>query len=224
VAALAPVAPEGGFLLLVTSRGEVKRVEAAVFANSHASGSAAYDMPPRDSLVAVLPHAAGDHALLHSAHGQALRIDLDKLRPVKSPGAGGVAGMRLDAGDEIVAVTLAREEERVLVVHGSGHAKIVPVELYPVKGRGTGGVQSAAPDVPRREPAGLVATACALPEHGSALVLTLSGAILEVAAASLEPSARAAVSRPLVPLVVGDEVVASVAVPTVAPALTPSAT
>ena len=162
-----------------------------MFANSHASGSAAYDVPPGDHLVAVLPHAAGDHALLHSAHGQALRIDLDRLRPVKSPVAGGVAGMRLDAGDEIVAVTLARDDERVLVVHGSGHAKIVPVELYPVKGRGTGGVQSAAPDVPRREPAGLVATACALPEHASALVLTLSGAIVEVAATALEAGARA---------------------------------
>ena len=132
--------------------------------------------------------------------------------------------MRLDTGDEVVAVTLARDEERLLVVHGSGHAKVVPVELYPVKGRGTGGVQSAAPDVPRREPAGLVATACALPEQGSALVLTMSGALVDVAAASIEPAARAAVSRPLVQLVVGDEVVGSVAVPLAAPAVLPAAT
>ena len=49
VAALAPLEPEGGFLLLVTARGEVKRVEASVYASSHASGSAAYDVPGRRS-------------------------------------------------------------------------------------------------------------------------------------------------------------------------------
>ena len=149
VAALAPLEPEGGFLLLVTARGEVKRVEASVYASSHASGSPAYDVPDGDRLVAVLPHGEGAHALLHSARGQSLRIDLDRLRPVKSPGAGGVAGMRLDGGDEIVAVTPARDGDLLLVAHAGGHAKVVPVELFPVKGRGTGGVQSAA----RRHPA-----------------------------------------------------------------------
>jgi DNA gyrase subunit A len=219
LAALAPLAPEGGHLLLVTAGGEVKRVEAAVFASSHGGGSAAYDLPPGDRLVAVLAHAAGDHALLHSARGQALRVDLDRLRPVKSPTAGGVAGMRLDAGDEVVAVTLARDEERLLVVHAGGHAKLVPVELYPVKGRGTGGVQSAPTDVPKRDPAGPVAGACSLGENQAALVLTLSGAIVEVAPAALEPVARAAVSRPLVPLVVGDEVLGAVADVAALPAL-----
>ena len=182
-----------------------------MFASSHGGGSTACDLPPGDRLVAVLPHAAGDHALLHSARGQALRIDLDRLRPVKSPAAGGVAGMRLDAGDELVAATLARDGERILVLHAGGHAKLVPAELYPVKGRGTGGVLSAPSDLPRRDPAGPVAAACALAEDQAALVVTLSGAIVTIAPGALEPVARAAVSRPLLPLVVGDEVVAAVA-------------
>jgi DNA gyrase subunit A len=213
VAALAPLEPEGGFLLLVTARGEVKRVEASVFASSHASGSPAYDVPDGDRIVAVLAHGEGAHALIHSSRGQSLRVELDKLRPVKSPGAGGVAGMRLDGGDEVVAVTLARDGDLLLVAHASGHAKAVPVELFPVKGRGTGGVQSASIDTPRREPAGPVAAACTMAPGDDALVLSLSGAFTAVSPGSLEPVARAAVSRPLAALVVGDEIVAALAVP-----------
>ena len=105
---------------------------------------------------------------------------------MKSPGAGGVAGMRLDGGDEVVAVTPARDGDLLLIVHAGGHAKAVPVELFPVKGRGTGGVQSASLDTPRREPAGPVAAACTLAPEDDALVLSLSGAFTEVAAGSLE--------------------------------------
>ena len=89
----------------------------------------------------------------------------------------------------------------------------MPVELFPVKGRGTGGVQSASTDTPRREPAGPVAAACTLAPEDDALVLTLSGAFAEVAGGIARAVARAAVSRALVPLVVGDEIVAAVAVP-----------
>ena len=98
-------------------------------------------MPDGDRIVAVLAHAEGAHALLHSARGQTLRIELDRLRPVGRAGGGGVAGMRLDGGDEIVAVRPAAHGDPPLVGHAGGHAKLVPVELFPVKGRGTGGAE-----------------------------------------------------------------------------------
>ena len=74
-------------------------------------------------------------------------------------------------------------------------------------------MQSASTDTPRREPAGPVAAACTLAPEDEALLLSLSGALTVVPAGSLEPSVRAAVSKPLVTLVVGDQLVAAVAVP-----------
>ncbi len=200
--------PDGGHVLLVTARGEVKRCEAAVYAQSHSGGSPAYDVPPGDELVAVVPHGAGDEALLHAASGKTLRIALDAIRPVKSPAAGGVAGMRLDAGDRVVAATLAGPALQ-LVLHEGGNGKAVPSEEYPVKGRGTGGVASSPTDAPRRAPAGPIAAAAAVEEGGRALVVTLSGAAHVVEATGVE-GGRATVSRPLVDVLLGDEVVGAI--------------
>jgi DNA gyrase subunit A len=206
LAALVPVAPEGGFLLIVTERGEVKRTEAGVFAASHQGGSPALDVPDGDRVVAVVPHAEDDHVLVHSAHGKTLRIEASRLRPVKSAAAGGVAGMRLDAGDRVVAAGVARGSALV-VAHELGHVKVVSLDEYPVKGRGTGGVQSATVGAPRREPAGPVAAATALEPGAQAIVISAAGTIARVAGEAASPVTRAAVSRPLAALAVGDEIV-----------------
>jgi DNA gyrase subunit A len=208
---LLPLAPAGGHVLLVTERGEVKRSEASIYAGSHMGGSPAIDLPDGDRVVAVVGHGDGDEILLHSAHGRTLRFDASKVRPVKSAGAGGVAGMKLDRGDRIVAAGVA-SGDLLLVMHELGHGKAVPLDEYPVKGRATGGVMSANPGVPKKEPAGPVVAAVSLPAAGEAMVLTASGGLARFAVAQLEPSSRAAVSRHLVDVVVGDEVVAAIGI------------
>ena len=199
----------------MTARGEVKRVEASVYANEPRVGvGRPTTCPTATASSRSCRTARAPTRCCTRPAARALRIELDRLRPVKSPGAGGVAGMRLDGGDEIVAVTLARDGDLLLVVHAGGHAKAVPVELFPVKGRGTGGVQSASIDTPRREPAGPVAAACTLAPEDDALVLSLSGAFTEVAAGSLEPvGPRRGLRARWCTLVVGDEIVAALAVP-----------
>ena len=147
-------------MLLVTERGEIKRSEAAIYAGSHMGGSPAIDLPDGDRVVAAVAHGDGDEILLHSAHGRTLRFDAGKVRPVKSAAAGGVAGMNLDRGDRVVAAGVATGD-LLLVMHELGHGKAVPLDEYPVKGRATGGVVSANPGVPKKEPAGPVAAAVA---------------------------------------------------------------
>jgi DNA gyrase subunit A len=209
LAALCPVEPAEGFLLLVTAGGEIKRSEAGVFATSHLGGSPAIDLPSGDALVAVVPHAEGDDLLLHSAAGKTLRIEAARLRPVKSPAAGGVAGMRLDPGDRVIAAGAARGDV-LLVVHERGHGKAVALADYPRKGRGTGGVQSAAIDGPRRDPAGPVAGALALAAGEAAYVLSAAGSLARVVASELEPLGRATVSRGLADVAAGDRISAVV--------------
>ncbi len=210
LAGLAPLAPVGGHVLLVTAGGEIKRCEAAVFAGSHMGGSPAFDLPAGDAVVAVVPHADGDEILLHTAHGRTLRLAAAKVRPVKSAGAGGVAGINLDRGDRVVAAGVAAGD-LVLVMHELGHGKVVPLGEYPLKGRATGGVVSANPGAPKRQPAGGIAAAAAVPAAGEVLVMTASGGLARIAVGQLEQSARAAVSRPLVDVVVGDEIVTALA-------------
>ena len=61
--------------------------------------------------------------------------------------------MNLDRGDRVVAAGVATGDV-LLVMHELGHGKAVPLAEYPVKGRATGGVVSANPGVPKKEPAG----------------------------------------------------------------------
>ena len=105
-------------------------------------------MPEGDRLLAVVPHGPGDDAILQARDGKALRLALDGIRPVKTASAGGVAGMRLERGDEVVGATRAVDDDVLLVLHRRGAGKAVPVREYPAKGRGTGGVVSAATDTP----------------------------------------------------------------------------
>jgi DNA gyrase subunit A len=120
--------------------------------------------------------------------------------------------MNLERGDRVVAAGVARGDT-LLVMHELGHGKAVPLDEYPLKGRATGGVVSANPGVPKKAPAGPVTAAVALPAAAEAMVLTASGGFARFAVAQLEPASRAAVSRHLVDVVVGDEVVAAIAIP-----------
>jgi len=113
--------------------------------------------------------------------------------------------MNLAAGDEIVAA-LRVEGTMLLVVHEHGLGKAVNIADYPLKGRGTGGVQSSSADLPRREPAGRVAGAACLSATDQAIILTAGGALGRVPAASMETVSRAAVTRRLLDLAAGDEV------------------
>ena len=118
-------------------------------------GTPAYDVPEGDRLLAVVPHGPGDDAILQARDGKALRLALDGIRPVKTASAGGVAGMRLERGDAVVGATRAVDDDVLLVLHRRGAGKAVPVHEYPAKGRGTGGVVSAAtghPEAHARRP------------------------------------------------------------------------
>jgi DNA gyrase subunit A len=213
LAALAHPRPAGGYLLFATAGGEVKRCEARSLGAIPEEGGPAYDVPEGDRLIAVVPHGPGDDAILQARGGKALRLELDAIRPVKTASAGGVAGMRLERGDEVVAATRAADGELLLVLHRRGAGKAVPVADYPRKGRGTGGVVSASPDTPRRSPAGPIHAACAAAADAEVLVVTSAGALLRTRPGAGEPATRATVSRQVARTDAGHEVVAALRVP-----------
>ncbi len=201
LAALAPATAE--FLLLVSEQGEIKRCQPASLAGTHGMPSPAFGMPSGDRLVAVVAHAEGAEILIATASGKVLRAAMQPIRPVKSASAGGVAGIKLAAGDRVVGACLAGDGD-LYVAHESGFGKRVPLVDIPTKGRGGGGVALAAPDKPSKDPAGFVSAIACSSEPPAAVLL--SGQITTLPGS--EPTARAAVSRPLIDVVVGDEVVA----------------
>jgi DNA gyrase subunit A len=191
------------FVLLVTEGGEIKRCTPDSLSGSHGTPTPACGLPDGDRLVAAVAHVEGAEILIATAGGKVLRTAMKPIRPVKSASAGGVLGMKLAPGDRVIGACAVTPGD-LYVAHESGFGKRVAIADIPSKGRGGGGVALAAPDKPSKEPAGLVsAIACA---ETAPVATLLSGQILPVP--ETEAVNRAAVSRPLVDTMVGDEVVA----------------
>lgn len=195
-------AGEFSHALLVTSGGLVKRVEWAMLAGSHAGGITCFNIPDGDQLVGVVGHNEDDAVILSSAAGQALRLEMSKIRPVQSGNAGGVAGMKLAGGDNVVFASRA-VGENLLVIHEEGAAKQVALRDYPTKGRGSQGVSSAAIDKPSRAPAGAIVVSAAV-AGTEAVVFTERGQLVGLDLSALPPVARPVVSRPTLTLGPGD--------------------
>ena len=80
-----------------------------------------------------------DDVLLTSRKGQTVRFDENEARAM-GRATGGVIGMKLRKGDEVIAIDVADDEADLLVVTENGYGKRTRVAEYPRKGRGTMGV------------------------------------------------------------------------------------
>ena len=87
-------------------------------------------------------HASpGDDILMVSRSGQAIRFSEKAARPMGRATAG-VQGMRLRKDDEVIAISVAQDDDDLLVVTEQGYGKRTPVRDYPRKGRGGLGVKT----------------------------------------------------------------------------------
>jgi DNA gyrase subunit A len=203
VAAVLPADSEK-WLVIVTAGGEIKRIAADVLSNSYAGGVPYMGVADGDRVIAVLEHDEADEVLAHTAHGKVLRTELAKINPKKGGAAGGMALMKLSGDDRIVSASVASGDVLV-VLHETGMAKAVKLDDYPVKGRGGGGVASADPAKPAKEPAGPVSLAVPAGSKDEFTLVTARGQMFTLSAAKLPLTARGpASSKPWVEIGPGD--------------------
>jgi DNA gyrase subunit A len=113
-------AGEAPYYLLVTSRGQIKRLPSATLDAAHPGGIICCRVPDGDRIVAVVPHGEDDEIVIGKANGQVLRLETgSKLRPVATAAAGTVAGVKVDADDRVVSAAVATGEF-LLSLHETG--------------------------------------------------------------------------------------------------------
>ena len=74
-----------------------------------------------------------------SRKGSTIRFNEDEVRPM-GRAASGVRGMKMKAGDEVVAVDVARDDTAILMVTSAGYGKRTQLDKFNVQGRGGQGV------------------------------------------------------------------------------------
>lgn len=126
------------FILFITKKGYIKKVELSEFNNIRRSGIIAIKLDEGDSLIDAILTDGKSEVLIATAMGYALRIREKMIRPM-GRNARGVTGIRLKEADYVCAVARVTPEAELIVVTEIGYGKRVSVDEFSVHGRGTRG-------------------------------------------------------------------------------------
>ncbi|GEL93787.1 DNA gyrase/topoisomerase IV subunit A [Cellulomonas composti] len=153
VVALASLAADAPTLALATAQGVVKRVAAGDVPGNKDTWEVVA-LRDGDEIVGATGAADDAELVLVSSDASLLHFPASAVRP-QGRAAGGMAGINLASGCQVVAFAVvpagAAVDAVVVTVAGSssalpgtqpGSAKVSPFEVYPAKGRATGGVRA----------------------------------------------------------------------------------
>jgi DNA gyrase subunit A len=165
---------EGRYLVFATRKGLVKKTEFAAYNTPiKADGIIAINIRPDDELVAVRRTSGGDDVIMVSHSGHASRFNESAVRPMGRD-TSGVRGMNVERGDNrVLAMDIARDDTELLVVTENGYGKRTAISEYPVKGRGTMGVQT----IKLTEKKGGLAGALIVREHQELVFISAQGMV-----------------------------------------------
>jgi DNA gyrase subunit A len=140
IAALSvPPTQEDGYLLFVTTGGEVKRIRLIDLPGMTANTFTVMNVGT-DRIMSVFPVTDDDELVLITRQAQAIRFKINEVRPTGLP-AGGMRGIKLgDSGDAVIGGGIPRADSVVWTITTGGVAKCTAIGEYPVQGRAGGGV------------------------------------------------------------------------------------
>ncbi len=136
---------QGGlkYFFMGTHHGVVKKTEIEKYKNVRTSGIIAIGLKDDDALHWVKPTTGNDTLMMVSKNGQAIQFLETDVRPM-GRSAAGVRGMRLRAGDHVMAMDIIPSPEAdLLVVLGKGFGKRTKSEHFGIQKRGGIGVRTA---------------------------------------------------------------------------------
>jgi DNA gyrase subunit A len=177
------------YLVFATKRGTVKRTRLAAF-DSPRTVLIAIDLRLDDELIGVAVTDGSRDLMLVSRGGLAIRFQEADVRAMGRT-AGGVRGMRLDAGDEVLAMAAVPNEEEdqdryLLVVTQRGYGKRTLLEQFTVQHRGGRGRIAAR----LTEARGQLAGALVVPYEAEVLLVTDTGTLIRMGLVDVRPMGR----------------------------------
>jgi len=136
-------------LVMVTSKGNIKKTKLEDFKNVRKSGLIALKLKENDMLEWVQPTNGNNDIMITTSMGQSIRF---KEKDVRAMGrtASGVRAIKLKSTDEVVGMSILDNSLvkmkvlELLVVSENGMGKKTKVNEYKVQGRGGSGIKTMA--------------------------------------------------------------------------------
>ena len=161
------------FLIFATSKGEVKKTSLSEFSSVRSSGLIAMDLEQSDELISARLANADDQIILITEKGQSIKFAVSDLRNA-SRTSGGVRGIRLVAGDRLVAMETVDPKACIFVLSANGYGKRTPLDAYPLQARGGSGVHTFKV-VPKT---GKVIAASLVYPHQGLMLISIKGIVI----------------------------------------------
>ena len=191
------------YLLMLTSKGTIKKTEISEFENVRRSGLIAIKLKDADTLEWVKPTMGKDDIMLVTAAGQSIRFSEANVRAMGRT-ASGVRGIRLKGSDVVIGMDVIPSAKsgkagsgfagkegvmQLLVVMENGYGKRTDVTEYKLQGRGGSGIKTA--NITKKTGKIVIATVVNAQDERDLLVISSAGQVIRTATSSVSILGRA---------------------------------
>ena len=179
--------PAANYVFMATNLGTVKKTSLEEFSNPRKAGVIAVDLDEGDYLIGAAVTDGKHDIMLFSDAGKAVRFDENDVRPMGRQ-ARGVRGMNLEAGQQVIALLVAEDEQQsVLTATENGFGKRTPISEYTRHGRGTKGMIA----IQTSERNGRVVGAILVHPDDEIMLITTAGVLVRTRVAEIREMGRA---------------------------------
>jgi len=177
IAAVLPVSnfEGGGFIVMATRNGTIKKTELSAYSNPRANGIIAITIDEGDRLIAVNVTDGSREIFLGSKMGMAIRFKEEDVRSMGRT-ATGVRGIALGKDDEVVAMEVLRGDATLLSMTERGYGKRSNIAEYRRQSRGGRGIITIKTD----ERNGNVVGIKQVMEEDNIMIITSKGKLIRI--------------------------------------------
>ncbi|MBW3625213.1 MAG: DNA gyrase subunit A [Armatimonadetes bacterium] len=178
---------EDGYLVMASELGEIKRTAISEFRNLKNVGIKAFDIEENDNLRWVQHTDGKDEIFIVTRHGMSIHFN-EKDVPSRGRAAGGVKGITLNEGDQVVCMELCSKGDQLLVASENAYGKRTLISEYRKQGRGGRGIQT----MQITAKTGVIIGCAVVNEQDNLLLMTSNGVAMQTTVESIRRTGRSA--------------------------------
>jgi DNA gyrase subunit A len=209
VSAIVPVREfvEGQYVVMVTKRGYVKRVDLMAFSNIRAGGIRATSLDEDDELIDVHQSDGTRDCVVSTKSGMAIRFHESEVRAMGRT-ARGVKAITLGNEDKVVSFSMMpaeideKQEMALFTVCENGYGKRTLISEYRTQGRGGKGII----DIKTEGRNGPVIETCRVSKNDEVMLMTTTGKVIRTPVANISLIGRNTMGVRLINLEEGETV------------------
>lgn len=179
---------EDKYLIAVTKEGTIKKTALSQFDTNRKTGLIAINLKDHDELIGIKQTTGTSNVIIVTKFGKCICFSEEDVRTMGRI-AGGVRAIKLEKGDEVVAMELAEENEELLVVTKNGYGKRTSVGEYKVQTRGGKGLLTY--DKAKFKKTGELIGAMVVNDNDEILLINSDGIIIRIKAGEVSRLGRA---------------------------------